>query len=229
MKESDRLFCLGVTDKLMARPAGTAFCGKFSKCEIDRTRPTWYLTDVKAKLLQNAYKTKADWRHDIETIWKTARQYEKHNSYLMDLVEELESYFIKLTGVAQPIRSLKEWSTQVKAAADVLNHSLGRLPRRSPVTSLTLVSLPPLAPLTPTIAQHVLEAASELPTPQDAQAMFTAMQEFQPDLALSSPYLTIAINELSPLAQWSLEGVVRRKCRDLGKPFPEEESSLASD
>jgi hypothetical protein len=193
------------------------------------THPTWYLTDVKVKLLQKKYKTKEDWKHDVENVWKTARHYEGDNFLLMSVVDELQKNFAELTEPPPAVASASEWCAQVKAASDALNNCLARFPRIATVASPALISLPALTPLPSSAADRVIEAAAQLTSPQDAQAMVQIIQEVHPEMRISSPNLMIDFDALAPLAMWRIERYVKRRFRELGKKFPDEEPSLASD
>jgi hypothetical protein len=62
MRRKDQRYCLKMMEKLMGRPCSAAFLGPPSsnENEVDRSRPTFYLTDVQAKLLAGEYGSISD-------------------------------------------------------------------------------------------------------------------------------------------------------------------------
>jgi hypothetical protein len=218
MRASERLFCLEVTAKLINRPCGAAFLGDVRGHGVDRTHPTWSLSDVMAKLLDNAYRTKAEWKRDVYNVWKTALEYQADNALLHAMADQLKEYFTSLVEHPVPVSSVSEWRGELMAITDLMNRRIGRVHRIAQVR-----------PVLAAVADRVMRAASELQSPEDAQAIFAIIHHFHPEMRITSPHLIIDLNSLSPLAVWTIERFLRRRFKDLGKRFPGEESRPTSD
>jgi hypothetical protein len=224
MDEKERLWCLDVTERLIALPSAALFLAPVSNKEKGmknyyvKVRNPVDLGGIKGKLLTKEYATFKEWKSDVKMIWKNAERFYGKKSMKTALAFELHKRFRKMCE-ERPI-SLKAWCETFRTATNKLELLTTKtIPNSVLRHSPTCIQIPEVPETPNSVISKIVEASKELANRDDARRMMRLVLKFHPEMSLTSKDMRIDIDTLSPIAIWSLDRYIRTKFEEMGKEY----------
>ena len=218
-------YCTNLLDQLVKLPCAQPFMKPIPTDDEEtagyyvKIKKPMHLSKIQEKLLTQQYKNFNEWERDMNLIFtNTERFFGKENPRTY-LAKELKKHFEKLMDDEYPVKP-RDWIAEIND----IQQQIEKIVKTTPIDISKYwkheIKLKALPEMKNDQIRKLIKASQLLTDKEDARAMFTLINQLNPEIKAHSEDVTLDIDTLSNKTHWALEWYLRKRLEEDGIDYP---------
>ena len=226
MDNNEIEFCTNIVSELVKLPCAQPFMNPIPTDEDEtagyyvKIKKPMHLNKIQEKLLTNSYKNFKEWEKDVNLIFTNTERFFGKDHARTYMAKELKKHFDKLMYADDFPERPRDWLAEVNE----INQRVDKIMKKTPVEINKYwkheITLKPLPEMKNDQIRNLIKASQLLTQKEDARAMFTLINQLNPEIKAHSEDVTLDIDVLSNKTHWALKWYIQKRLEEDGVAYP---------